>query len=32
MHDSQLFNKELYNKAFKKIKNIFTKKEVQPIT
>ena len=32
MHDSQLFNKELYNKAFKKIKNLFTKKEVQPIT
>jgi lipopolysaccharide export system permease protein len=32
MHDSQLFNKELYNKAFKKIKNLFTKKEEQPIT
>jgi lipopolysaccharide export system permease protein len=32
MHDSQLFNKELYNRAFKKIKNIFTKKEQQPIT
>jgi lipopolysaccharide export system permease protein len=32
MHDSQLFNKELYNKAFKKIKNIFTKKEEPPIT
>jgi lipopolysaccharide export system permease protein len=32
MHDSQLFNKEFYNKAFKKIKNIFTKKEEQPIT
>ena len=32
MHDSQLFNKELYTRAFKKIKNIFTKKEQQPIT
>ena len=32
MHDSQLFNKEFYNKAFKKIKNLFTKKEEQPIT
>jgi lipopolysaccharide export system permease protein len=32
MHDSQLFNKELYYKAFKKIKNIFIKKEEQPIT
>ena len=32
MHDSQLFNKELYNKAFKKIKKLFTKKEEQPIT
>ncbi len=32
MHDSQLFNKELYNRAFKKIKNIFTKKEQLPIT
>lgn len=32
MHDSQLFNKELYNRAFKKIKNLFTKKEKQPIT
>jgi lipopolysaccharide export system permease protein len=32
MHDSQLFNKELYNRAFKKIKNIFAKKEQQPIT
>ncbi len=32
MHDSQLFNKELYSRAFKKIKNIFTKKEQQPIT
>ena len=32
MHDSQLFNKELYNKAFKKIKNIFTKKEELSIT
>jgi lipopolysaccharide export system permease protein len=32
MHDSQLFNKELYNKAFKKIKNFFSKKEKQPIT
>ena len=32
MHDSQLFNKELYNRAFKKIKNIFTKKSAQPIT
>ena len=32
MHDSQLFNKELYNRAFKKIKNIFTKKAAQPIT
>ncbi len=32
MHDSQLFNKELYNRAFKKIKNIFIKKEQQPIT
>ncbi|MBK8521717.1 MAG: LptF/LptG family permease [Chitinophagaceae bacterium] len=26
MHDSQLFNKELYNRAFKKVKNLFTKK------
>lgn len=32
MHDSQLFNKELYYRAFKKIKNIFTKKEQLPIT
>ena len=32
MHDSQLFNKELYNRAFKKIKNLFIKKEEQPIT
>jgi lipopolysaccharide export system permease protein len=32
MHDSQLFNKELYYKAFKKIKNLFTKKEEPPIT
>ncbi|MFZ1452748.1 MAG: LptF/LptG family permease [Ferruginibacter sp.] len=32
MHDSQLFNKELYNRAFKKVKNIFTKKEQLPIT
>ena len=32
MHDSQLFNKELYNRAFKKVKNIFIKKEEQPIT
>ncbi len=32
MHDSQLFNKELYNKAFRKVKNIFAKKEPQPIT
>jgi lipopolysaccharide export system permease protein len=32
MHDSQLFNKELYTRAFKKIKNLFTKKEQQPIT
>ena len=32
MHDSQLFNKELYTRAFKKIKNIFIKKEEQPIT
>jgi lipopolysaccharide export system permease protein len=32
MHDSQLFNKELYSRAFKKIKNLFTKKEQQPIT
>ena len=32
MHDSQLFNKELYYRAFKKIKNIFNKKEAQPIT
>ncbi|MFM6923923.1 MAG: LptF/LptG family permease [Ferruginibacter sp.] len=32
MHDSQLFNKELYNRAFKKIKNLFTKKEEIPIT
>ena len=31
MHDSQLFNKELYNRAFKKIKNIFSKKAAQPI-
>jgi lipopolysaccharide export system permease protein len=32
MHDSQLFNKELYNKAFKKIKDFFIKKEEQTIT
>jgi lipopolysaccharide export system permease protein len=32
MNDSQLFNKEIYNKAFKKIKNLFSKKEAQPIT
>jgi lipopolysaccharide export system permease protein len=32
MHDSQLFNKELYNKAFKKIKNIFSKEVAQTIT
>jgi lipopolysaccharide export system permease protein len=32
MHDSQLFNKELYTRAFKKIKNLFFKKEQQPIT
>lgn len=33
MHDSQLFNKELYTRAFKKIKQLFTKKEqLQPIT
>ena len=32
MHDSQLFNKELYYKAFKKIKNLFSKNKQQPIT
>ena len=32
MHDSQLFNKELYTRAFKKIKNMFTKRSIQPIT
>ena len=32
MHDSQLFNKELYNRAFKKIKNMFTKRSAQPIS
>lgn len=32
MHDSQLFNKELYNKAFRKLKNHFAKKQQQPIT
>jgi len=31
-HDSQLFNKELYNKAFKKLKNLFTKNKQQLIT
>ena len=31
MHDSQLFNKELYTRAFKKIKSLFTKNK-QPIT
>jgi lipopolysaccharide export system permease protein len=25
MHDSQLFNKEYYNRAYKKVKNIFSK-------
>lgn len=29
MHDSQLFNKEYYNRAFKKIKNIFGKSKAQ---
>jgi lipopolysaccharide export system permease protein len=32
MHDSQLFNKELYTRAFKKIKNMFTKRSAQPIS
>ena len=32
MHDSQLFNKELYNKAFRRLKNIFAKNNQQPIT
>jgi lipopolysaccharide export system permease protein len=27
MHDSQLFNKELYNKAFKRVAGLFTKKK-----
>ncbi|MCP9750654.1 LptF/LptG family permease [Ferruginibacter sp. HRS2-29] len=27
MHDSQLFNKELYNRAFKRVKGFFTKKK-----
>lgn len=31
MHDSQLFNKEYYNRAYKKLKNIFSKfKEQSP--
>ncbi len=28
MHDSQLFNKEFYNKAYKGIKNIFSKEKI----
>lgn len=32
MHDSQLFNKELYNRAFKRIKKLFTRSKQQPIT
>jgi lipopolysaccharide export system permease protein len=27
MHDSQLFNKELYNRAFKRVKGFFTRKK-----
>lgn len=32
MHDSQLFNKEMYTRAYKKIKGLFTKNKQQPIT
>lgn len=32
MHDSQLFNKEFYSRAFKKIKGILSKHKQQPIT
>jgi len=31
MHDSQLFNKELYTRAFRKVKNTFTRSKQQPI-
>lgn len=32
MHDSQLFNKDLYTRAFKRVKNLFVKANRQPIT
>ncbi len=32
MHDSQLFNKEFYTRAFKKIKGTFSKNKQQPVT
>lgn len=32
MHDSQLFNKEFYSRAFKKIKATFSRQKQQPVT